>query len=612
MAKIQAPKDFRKKYSIGYGLMITTQNNYEYYDNGINNRYHLAENYNIATQLEPIIELKNEHAHQAFNSNILAMLGYKNRRHKLVFLFWNTHNTYKTTVLQNGRLLRGNGYNNYSTQALLYEQSGRLVPQLKGQHRLGREKEHLLNWSLTGQQVYNNQPDWKYFSIIYNQDSSGGISYELDNTYEWAPSRYYRTLKSKYLDAKVDASFKPRWEILDKVKIGGHWSWAQQHVVEQQYSYYNHNTIFNKDIESFLGEANSLNWNMQQNRVDKGLFIYNSTDEKHSYKGVESIGGIYAMADLKSDEGLHLSIGMRAEHTFLKMQNIDSTQQNYLTLLPAMLLSYKTNRDGWFRVGYTTTLGRPTMRELSAYTSFNYIGDYKIKGAADILPSTIHNFDLRWEWFPRMRELISVGGFFKYLQNPIDHIAELGEHQDVFVYRNLDDAWMVGTELELRKRLHFLGRWANDFYFTANFSYTYTQVSIDSSNWAEIRKQLPDAKPYRQMSKQPNYIANFILNYQYKKLGLQANLNLNWVGKKLVYATQGVNPNIYELPRLTLNCSLSKRLGRYFKLQLGVENLLDAQLQQVYEFKKQKYSHRVYPIGQTIWIGISYQFKPKV
>ncbi|MCP4438120.1 MAG: TonB-dependent receptor [Aureispira sp.] len=611
--KLQAPKNFRKRYSIGYGLMLTTQNSYNYYNNGQNNRYYLAQDYASATQLEPLVELQDERSNSALNSNILAMLGFKNNRNKVTFLFWNTHNTYKTTQLQTGKLLGNNGYKNYSTKALLYEQSGRLAPQLKGRHKLGREQEHELNWSLTGQQLYNNQPDWRYFSNTYTTDSLGNITaYQVEDGYGQEPSRYYRALKSNHIDAKFDASFQPRWLIVDKIKMGGRWSWADQRVREQQYRYYNYSTNFDGDAESFLGTNNYIAWDAQQ-QVTSGVFVYDASKQEHSYESTESIAALYAMADLKSDDGLHLSTGIRTEYTKLNVQTIDSTNQSYLSILPSMLLSYKTNRDGWFRLGYATTLGRPSMRELSGYTTFNYIGDYNIKGAADLVSSTIHNFDLRWEWFPRMRELVSVGSFFKYLLNPIDHVAQIDEQQQQdFVYRNLDDAWMVGAELELRKRLHFLGRWANDFYFTANFSYTYAQVAIDSSNWRALERQVLDAKPYRAMSKQPNYIANFILNYEYKKLGIQTNLNLNLVGQKLVYATAGANPNIIELPRATLNFNLSKKLGRYFKLQLGVENLLNARLQRVYEFRGEQYTHRTYPLGQTFWIGLSYQFKPKV
>ncbi|MBL0078836.1 MAG: hypothetical protein IPP53_06895 [Bacteroidetes bacterium] len=40
--------------------------------------------------------------------------------------------------------------------------------------------------------------------------------------------------------------------------------------------------------------------------------------------------------------------------------------------------------------------------------------------------STIHNAEVKWEWFPNAGDLINVGGFYKHFINPIEVVAVPG------------------------------------------------------------------------------------------------------------------------------------------------------------------------------------------
>mgnify|MGYP003477878935 CR=1 FL=1 len=47
------------------------------------------------------------------------------------------------------------------------------------------------------------------------------------------------------------------------------------------------------------------------------------------------------------------------------------------------------------------TIARPNFREIADYTSFEFVGDFVYIGNPSLRRTTIKNYDLRWEWFPR-------------------------------------------------------------------------------------------------------------------------------------------------------------------------------------------------------------------
>lgn len=597
--------------AFSYGLALLLRNAYEHYDNGETGRYHLDGDYKTATALTTDIQMTDNWSKSLLRLNVLANFAYKTKKDKIILTLINNRKNYKITRLQEGSFAANDPSMQYRTRSLLYGIEGIFGPQIRGKHKIGRARNEL-KWMLAARRSYNNQPDLRYFSEGYTVDAISGLEQNrlVSDQLGQAPSRYYRYLTSGGLDTKVDLTLKNKSPIIDKIKTGIRWVGNNRAFCEYQYRYNTANIAYNGDAEHFLSATNYPNWDSNTEKPTSGVFIYNAYDSAHNYTGLRGVASVYGLIDLKPIDKLKISAGVRIENTFDFYTDDyykDSINNRYFSVFPALLANYNIHKDGVLRLAYSSTVARPTMRELSKYTSFDYIGDFQTIGNPNLQQTILHNVDLRWEWYPRIKELISVGGFFKFLKNPISRVAVQGSNQQLMMYKNLDHGFLAGAELEVRKQFDFLGNWAKDLRLVWNLAYIYSQVTRDSANYVLAKIQNPEASKYRRFYKDPNLVANISLDYDNEELGLNANINLNMVGKKLVYATEGATPDIFEKPRYMLNFLIAKTFFKQLKVQFMAENLLGAKMQQVYSFKEQEYSYRSYNFGRSFWLSISYK-----
>ena len=73
-----------------------------------------------------------------------------------------------------------------------------------------------------------------------------------------------------------------------------------------------------------------------------------------------------------------------------------------------------------FRAAYGMTLSRPQVRELAPYDYYDFLRDRKIIGNPALKTATIHNADVRWEWFFGEGQVAAVSGFYKRFIDPIE------------------------------------------------------------------------------------------------------------------------------------------------------------------------------------------------
>jgi len=76
-------------------------------------------------------------------------------------------------------------------------------------------------------------------------------------------------------------------------------------------------------------------------------------------------------------------------------------------------------------------------------------------------------------------------------------------------------------------------------------------------------------------------------------------------------------PDIYEMPRNVIDLSINKKIGKSLELKFGIKDLLAQNFvtQQTYEYIKQgenkstTLNNKVYNLGRTLSLGLSYKMK---
>jgi len=249
----------------------------------------------------------------------------------------------------------------------------------------------------------------------------------------------------------------------------------------------------------------------------------------------------------------------------------DTTDINWL---PSVNLTYKLNPSMQLRGGYGLTVNRPVFREVAPFFLYDILNNTYYKGNPGLYQATAANADLRWEWYLSDRDLISTGVFYKYIVDPIERYTVYDNIQPV----NSIDARVLGTELEIRKRLDFIApRALRHFSLIANFSWLYTKTRMAEniiSDPSVFRGYVPRAN--RPMTGASPYVINAGLYYDNMPKGAQVSVLYNTAGNRLVFGGSANSiGEIYEMPRQVLDIVYIQRLRKNLSMKLGVQDLLN-------------------------------------
>jgi outer membrane receptor protein involved in Fe transport len=292
--------------------------------------------------------------------------------------------------------------------------------------------------------------------------------------------------------------------------------------------------------------------------------------------------------------------------TLMNTKNI-----NDLDWLPSLNLTYKLSDGHQLRAAYGRSLNRPELRELSPTVYFDFDLFNEIGGNDNLRTAVIDNLDLRYEFYPAWGETVSLGVFYKHFKNPIEWtFIDMGGSLR-YNYENAEAADSWGVELDVRKKLDFIGM--KDFSLVMNGAWIKSRVHFRPGEIV--------SEPDRPMQGQSPYVINAGLYYQSEKQGLNASLLYNRIGRRIVGLgkSNSVDPDIntlipdsYEMPRNALDFTLGKSIGRNIELRCSVRDILSEDIiyRQFPKFRKdgviynREQTTRQYNPGQSISVGV--------
>src|SRR5690606_9807179 len=97
-------------------------------------------------------------------------------------------------------------------------------------------------------------------------------------------------------------------------------------------------------------------------------------------------------------------------------------------LFPSANLIYTLTEQQNLRLSYSRTIARPSFKELSFAQILDPITNRSFNGGlftykdwdGNLTETRINNLDIRWELFMRNNQLLSLSGFFKSFDDPIE------------------------------------------------------------------------------------------------------------------------------------------------------------------------------------------------
>jgi TonB-dependent receptor len=486
--------------------------------------------------------------------------------------------------------------------------------QLKGEHYMENLNRLKVTWLGSFTQSSQNEPDLRFNNMDYRVDEqTGDTAFAIQPSRYAPPNRFFREMTESTVDVKLnfELPFKTKSGEDVKTKFGLSNVTKQREFTEARYEFRSQEGLpFNGSFADYFKDEN---FNIDPGAGDGYLYFTDASELRNQYDGYENVMAAYAMADFSLGSRLRIVTGARVEITQIESESknpsIDKGELDNTDLLPALNATYALTDKTNLRLGYSKTLARPSFREIAPFSSFSFSGGEVRVGNPELKRTLIDNIDLRWERFSNLGEIISVGGFYKNFENPIELVI-VPQAQVEITWENVNQATAYGVEFELKKNLGFLSPRLKNFSGGGNVTLVQTEVSIDAEELKAIREGgNPDAEDTREMFGQSPYIINVFLGFSSDSLGLQANLNFNVAGEKLALVTRGATPNVFEQPRPLLDFNVSKTLNKRWSIKFAASNLLNPETSRTYEFKGEEYDFQRFQVGRTYSLGISYLIK---
>lgn len=324
----------------------------------------------------------------------------------------------------------------------------------------------------------------------------------------------------------------------------------------------------------------------------------------------EDVYAGYLMATL--DQGPWRFItGVRVEHTDFSADgnqiDIDangnvtvgqrSVDSDYNNVLPAFHIRYEPQDDIVVRAAYTKTVSRPSFSDISPRFEIDR-DDLEIEtGNPELDPFESDNFDLLLDWYPGNSAVISLGMFYKDIDNFSADFTTRGDapFQDFEVTRplNSEDAQIFGVEANMEFGMELLNPALSGFIVGANATFLDTEFSFAERPGETFR--LPGSVHQN---------ANLYLGYESGPFS--GRVSYSDRGKFLDEIGADPNFDIWVAESTQLDVVLNYRLTDAFNIRLEASNLTDDPLELYQGNKGNTLQFEEY--GLTYSIGLTGRF----
>ncbi len=448
--------------------------------------------------------------------------------------------------------------------------------QITGKHTF---KKDVLDWSLGYSFANRRMPDRRRYSLT---DDYHDGEYQLVTGND--VSREWTKLEENIFSASVNDTHDFHFGSWNPIlKIGAYGEYRDRDYMTEEYilgwdTYSNSlpSGFQTMDIPTLLSN--------QDNYGDDKLYELELSQWTNNYRGKNTLGAGYLTASLPFGP-LSVYAGVRFEYNDMELiTNTKDTEKSeksshYRThdFFPSASATYKFNEQHQVRFSYGKTVNRPEFREKCPSVYYDFDLASSVQGNYDLQSCYIQNLDLRYEFYPSKGEVISVAGFYKYFDSPIEWVYTVSGGTDlIYSYRNAKSAKNYGVEVEIRKDLSFIG--------LKGFSWSFNGALIHS----RVQFEKGSLEKNRPMQGQSPYLINTGIFYRNDRHQWNVALLFNRIGKRItgVGRSEGSSadinnkvPDSYEMPRNSLDLSVSKKWGTHWEAKLSLRNILDDKVQ---------------------------------
>ena len=175
----------------------------------------------------------------------------------------------------------------------------------------------------------------------------------------------------------------------------------------------------------------------------------------------------YGQLQINFTPEISLNAGVRYETAEQKVKplqvftvptaSLASTQLKNNYWLPAATLTWDITDQTKFRLSGSKTIARPQFRELIFQNFYDPDLNRLFRGNPLLTDSQLYNGEARYEYYFDRDQRVSVAGFFKRIENPIQFFSSFDDNSVVTSFANAPTADLSGAEIETQKYFDLSG-----------------------------------------------------------------------------------------------------------------------------------------------------------
>lgn len=364
-----------------------------------------------------------------------------------------------------------------------------------------------------------------------------------------------------------------------------------------------------------------------------GIGMIETTESDPAFRAKLRTKAGYVQVQTELADGLELSAGARFERgeqdvlpkqVFSTLTNSGaSTSLSEDYLLPAVTLTWKFRDDMQLRLNASKTLARPQFRELMFQAYFDPESNRSYRGNPLLVDSEFTNAEARWEWYFSREERMSVAGFWKEIDKPIEAFTGFNDNTPVTSFANAPKATLYGVETEVTKifdlsgygeKFAFLG--SRTLVASANYTYTSSKIGVSAGDTVAVfgtnvqpaSNFFIDGAP---LTGQSDHLVNLQFGLESSSRLSQQTLLLSYASDRVTSRGAAGLPDIYESPGLRVDLVAREGFqlfGKDLELKLEGRNLNRRGYQEFQQRGGNKVFYNRYDLGASYSVSVSASF----
>jgi hypothetical protein len=266
------------------------------------------------------------------------------------------------------------------------------------------------------------------------------------------------------------------------------------------------------------------------------------------------------------------------------------------------------------RFNASRTIARPQFRELMFQSYYDPEQNRAYRGNPLLVDSEFVNGEARFEWYFAPEERVSIAGFYKKLDRPIEAFTGFNDNTPITSFANAPEATLYGAELELQKFFDVFE--TRRFALIGNYTYTDSKIGVGENDTVSVYGTT--TQPARnffvdgsQLTGQSNHLVNLQLGLEQQGSLSQQTILLSYASDRVTSRGAAGLPDIYESPGLRVDVVLRQGLTFF---QQDVEAKFEARnlFGNAYEEFQERGGNRVYynryDVGTSFTASLSVNF----